>query len=57
MKVELEFKDLVEIGQVRNKIISLIHTTEIPEVLIEEMLIPIEKILTDNGVKLNEDDY
>lgn len=52
MKVE----DLKKISEIREKILILIHSTDISENLIEDMLYPIEKILTDNGVNLKEVD-
>lgn len=53
----IKFDDLVQIGEVREKILSLIHTTDIPEYIIEEMLEPVEKILIEEGVNLKETNY
>lgn len=51
-----EFEDLKQVGEIHKKILALIHSTNLSESLIEKMLYPIEKILTDNHVNLNEHD-
>lgn len=52
----LNIDDLMRIGEIRDSILRLVRTTDIGETLIEEMLKPIEKILTDNHVNLKDYD-
>ncbi len=53
---KLKIEDLKQVGDIREKILALIHATDIGETLIEQMLLPFEKILSDNGFNLNEYD-
>lgn len=52
----LKIEDLKQVSEIHEKILGLIHSTDLGETLIEEMLAPVEKILTDNGVNLKEYD-
>jgi len=54
---ELKIEDLKQVSEIHERILRLIHTTDLGETLIEEMLAPVEKILTDNGVNLKECDF
>ena len=53
----MKIDDLKKVSTIRDNILDLIHSTELGETLIEQMLEPVEKILTDNGVNLKECDY
>jgi hypothetical protein len=53
---KLKIEDLKQVSEIHEKILGLIHNTGLSETLIEEMLAPVEKILTDNGVSLKEYD-
>jgi len=53
---KIKIEDLKQVSEIHEKILGLIHTTDLSETLIEEMLAPVEKILTDNGVNLKEYD-
>ncbi len=54
MTQKLKFEDLKKVGEIRDNILTLLRTTDIGDTLVEEMLSPVEKILTDNGVNLKE---
>lgn len=53
----LEHEELLKVSNLRNKVLELINSTDIHEDLIELMLEPFEKILTHNGINLQETDY
>jgi hypothetical protein len=53
---KLKIEDLKQVSEIHEKILGIIYSTDLSETLIEEMLAPAEKILTDNGVNLKEYD-
>lgn len=53
----LEHEDLLKVSNLHGKILELIHSTDIHEDLIDFMLYPFERILTHNGINLQETDY
>ena len=55
--MEIKIEDLRRIMELRERVLMLIHITELNENIIEEILWPIEKILTENGINLIEYDF
>ena len=53
-EMEIKIEDLKQISELRERVLMLIHNTELNEKIIQEMLSPIEKILTENGVNWTE---
>ena len=52
-----KIEDLQKVSEIREKILILIHTTDIHEDIIEHLLEPFENLLIYNGVNLQETDY
>ena len=46
----------MKVNDIRERILSLIHTTDLGEDIIELMLLPIENVLKNNGVNLSDYD-
>lgn len=49
--------DLKKVSECHDKVLDLIHRSELHEELIEYLLNPFEKLLEHNGVNLQETDY
>lgn len=50
-------EDLQKVSECHDKVLSLIHGSNLHEDLIEYLLNPFEKILQHNGVNLQETEY
>lgn len=53
---DIKIEDLMKVNDIRERILSLIHTTDLGEDIIELMLLPIENVLKNNGVNLSDYD-
>ena len=54
---ESELKDLIKVSESREKILMLIHSTDLHEDIIEYLLKPFEELLKYNGVNISEQDF
>ncbi len=54
--MEIKIEDLMKLSELRCDVLQLIYSTDLSETLIEEILLPIERTLSDNGVNLKEKD-
>ena len=52
-----ELKDLHKVSESRERILMLIHSSDLHEDIIEYLLKPFEELLEYNGVNLLEDDF
>ena len=54
---ESELKDLIKVSEAREKILILIHSTDLHEDIIEYLLKPFEELLKYNGFNISEQDF